>query len=93
MAILGFFLVNNAGGICLTRYGMGASDPDIASISYIPASRIAAARLQDGTDEVFVDAIDDATHAALVNNARMLVVHMSDASKPIKEYKVAVEKK
>lgn len=93
MALLGFLLVNSKGAICLTRYGMEADDADIAAVYYIPASRIAGARLADGSEEVFVDQIEDATHQALVNSAQILVVHMSEESKPIKEYKAPIEKK
>lgn len=89
--MIGIFLVNSSGQICLTRYD--ASDkPDIDSVIYLPASRIAALSYTDGSEEVVVDETNDSVHQALIENADLLVVNLDDASQPQREYMVAIRK-
>ena len=89
--MIGIFLVNNSGQICLTRYD-AANEPDITGVVYLPASRIAALSYADGDEEVVVDETNDSVHAALIENTELLVVNLDDASKPQREYTVSIRK-
>ncbi len=89
--MIGIFLVNDSGQICLTRYD-AADKPDIANVVYLPASRIAAMSYADGSEEVMVDETSDSVHQALIENTRLLVVNLDDASKPQREYTVDIRK-
>lgn len=89
--MIGIFLVNNNGQICLTRYNADNA-PDITGVVYLPASRIAALSYSDSSEDVVVDETNDAVHQALIKNADLLVVHMNDASRPVREYTVKIRK-
>ncbi len=89
--MIGIFLVNKNGQICLTRYN--ASDkPDISGIVYLPASRIVALSYGDSSEEVMVDETNDNIHQALIANTELLVVNLDDASQPEREYTVKIKK-
>lgn len=90
--MLGYFLLNNDGALCLTRYQTDQDLVAISAVGYKPASRTASLRHADGREDVFVDPIGDAIDAALVRNSSILVVHMRDDSTPCKQYKVPIEK-
>lgn len=89
--MIGIFLVNQSGQICLTRYD-AANQPDITGVVYLPASRIAALSYADGSEEVVVDETNDSVHTALIENTQLLVVNLDDASKPQREYTVDIRK-
>lgn len=89
--MIGIFLVNSSGQICLTRYD-AADKPDITSVIYLPASRIAALSYKDGSEDVVVDETNDSVHQALIENDNLLVVNLDNASKPQREYTVAIRK-
>lgn len=89
--MIGIFLVNDSGQICLTRYD-AADKPDITAITYLPASRIAALLYADCSEDVIVDETNDSVHTALIENANLLVVNLDNASKPLREYSVHIRK-
>ncbi len=89
--MIGIFLVNTQGQVCLTRYD-AADKPDIHSVVYLPSSRIAALSFVDGEEEVIIDEANDSVHRALIDNTHLLVVNLDNASKPQREYIVEIRK-
>lgn len=91
--MIGIFLVNTQGQICMARYDVGRDDPDIAELVYLPGSRIAAVTLADGTESVLVNEIDPKVHQAMVSNGQILIANLDFDSKPIREYTVPLKKR
>ena len=89
--VIGIFLVNPKGQLCLTRYD-AASKADIAWVTYLPASRIVALTFTDQSEEVLVTETTDQIHKALVDNAQLLVANLDDASTLQREYVVDIRK-
>ena len=89
--MIGIFLVNPKGQLCLTRYDADGKK-DIAWVTYLPASRIVALTFTDQSEEVLVTETTDQIHKALVDNAQLLIANLDDESKLVREYIVDIRK-
>lgn len=89
--MIGIFLVNPKGQLCLTRYDADGK-ADIALVTYLPASRIVALTFTDQSEEVLVTETTDQIHKALVDNAQVLIANLDDESKLVREYIVDIRK-
>lgn len=84
VALFGLFMLNPEGEVCFAQIG---EHHDLCRIRIVPGPS-AIAVLRDGTEEMFTTEIDPIILSALQKHSEILVAHVGDNGKAVKEYAV-----